>query len=31
MLVRPDDHIAAILPMGDDVIAAYRKAAHITT
>ena len=29
VLVRPDDHIAAILPMGGDVIGTYRKAAHI--
>ena len=29
ILVRPDDHIAAIIPMGGDMIATYRKAAHI--
>ena len=29
VLVRPDDHIAAILPMGGDVIGTYRRAAHI--
>ena len=29
LLVRPDDHIAATLPMGGDVIGTYRKAGHI--